>query len=79
MYLLSAKEKLGLDYLKEAIVSRLYGKVVEKELTLSCTESKLRAKLYAINAVIAETQLEDGGWKLVVRLANSELLIVNRS
>lgn len=76
---LSAKEKLGLDYLKEAIVSRLYGKVVEKELTLSCTESKLRAKLYAINAVIAETQLEDGGWKLVVRLANSELLIVNRS
>lgn len=71
---LSAKEKLGLEYLKEAVSSRLYGKVIEKEITVSCTESKLRAKLYNLNAVISETQLEDGGWKLVIRLTKSELL-----
>ena len=71
---LSAKEKLGLDYLKEAIASRLYGKVIEKEITVSCADSKLRAKLYNMGAVVNETQLDDGGWKLLIRLTKSELL-----
>lgn len=70
----SGKDKLGLDYLTEAIATKLYGKIVEKNITLSCEQSKLRSKLYNMDAVVSEQQLDDGSWKIKVRLTNSELL-----
>jgi GTP-binding protein HflX len=71
---LSAKSKLGINYLLEAISTKLYGKLIEKEITIPCSESKLRAHLYAIKAIVDERVLEDGGWKLKIRLTQDELL-----
>ncbi|MDF1758383.1 MAG: GTPase HflX [Legionellaceae bacterium] len=69
----SARDKAGLDYLKEAIATKLYGELVEKEITLSCEQSKLRAKLYSINAILNEKKLEDGGWTLKIRASAQEM------
>lgn len=63
----SAKDKLGLDYLVEAISNILFGKLVEKEIILNVTQSKLRATLYALKSVLNETPLENGGWKLNIQ------------
>lgn len=62
----SAKNKLGLDYLIEAINAKLFGKLIEKEIIVTFAETKLRNKLYALKAVIAETPIENIGWKLKI-------------
>lgn len=70
---ISAMERAGIDYLQEAIVTRLYGKLIEKEITLSFEESKLRAKLYSLHAILSEEKVDDVGWHLKIRLTAEEM------
>lgn len=69
----SAKDKMGLDYLLEAINNTLFGELVKKEIILDVTQSKLRAELYSLKMVLKEVLLEDGGWKLTIN-ATTELM-----
>jgi GTPase len=69
----SARSAEGMSYLQEAITTKLYGELIEKEITLSYEKSKLRAELYSLNAILDEKKLEDGGWLLKIRLTESEI------
>jgi len=69
----SAKDKLGLDYLKEGVNNILFGDLVEKEVILSPNQSKLRAELYELKTVLNEVSLEDGGWKMRIQ-ATDEII-----
>lgn len=71
----SAKDKLGLDYLKEAINNKIFGKLIEKEIILTAMQSKLRAELYQLRAVLSEVELEDGGWKINIQVTSE---IINK-
>lgn len=68
----SSATKAGLDLLREAIVTQLFGAVVEEEVILAVHEAKLRAQLYALGAVLGEKIIDEGGWCLRVRLNSSE-------
>lgn len=68
----SAKNKNGLDLLCHAITERLFGGMIEQELTLNATQAKLRARLYELDAVIKETISNEGDWHLIVRLSKQE-------
>lgn len=69
---LSAKTLSGLDYLTEAIITRLFGELVEETVIIPIDDPKLRAELYKLNAVISETATEEGYWSLKIRLSTSE-------
>ncbi len=73
----SAKDKLGLDYLKEAISTKLFGKIIENEITLTVEQSKLRSDLYTMKAVINDVPMEDGGWKLKIRVTSDVMDKIN--
>lgn len=70
---ISAQNGLGLEYLKEAIVKKLYGDLIDKEIYFTIEQSKLRAHLYKLNAIISEKESEDGGWILKIRLNTKEI------
>lgn len=67
----SANTGIGLDLLRKGISTQLYGVTVEEEITLSHHEAKLRAQLYALEAVKHEETLEDGGWRLQISISQS--------
>lgn len=64
----SAQTSEGLDYLQEAISTKLFGDFIEKDITLEPSQGKLRAQLFALGAVISETELENGGWDMKIRI-----------
>ncbi|GGI87060.1 ribosome rescue GTPase HflX [Legionella impletisoli] len=69
---LSAATGEGLELLKEAIAKELHGGVMEETLELKPEEAKLRAKLYQLDAVLAEEEIQEGGWRITVRLTRDE-------
>ncbi len=62
----------GLDLLREAIIKQLYGNVIEEEIVLGVDEAKLRAQLYQLGAVLSETLIDEGGWRLKIRINAEE-------
>ena len=70
---LSARTGEGLDLLRGAVAACLYPDLVEKELLLPPSAAKLRAQLFALNAVRSEAVEPDGGLRLKVRLPYSRL------
>ena len=64
----SSKTGAGLDLLREAIITQLYGDVTEEEVVLGVDEAKLRAQLYQLGAVLSETLIDEGGWRLRIRI-----------
>jgi GTPase len=70
---ISARTGAGLDLLRSAIAARLYPDLIEEEITLPPSAARLRAQLFAINAVRAERTEKDGGMRLKVRLPYSRL------
>jgi GTP-binding protein HflX len=68
----SALTGAGMDLLREAIAERLSGVSVSGEAVLGVTGGGLRARLYADEAVLAESVDEEGRWHLTLRLPRSE-------
>lgn len=71
--LVSARMSLGLEELGLAIGEMLGKKLVEQEVILSPNQAKLRAQLYAKEAIISETIDNEGQSHLLVRLPRDEL------
>lgn len=78
----SAREHNGLELISQAIAELLGRDIVAGDILLDPARGRLRARLYAAGAVIAEAQQEDGSALLSIkmpaldfqRLANSEQL-----
>lgn len=68
----SSKTGAGLDLLREAIITQLYGDVIEEEIVLAVDAAKLRAQLYELGAVLSETDIDEGGWRLKIRINSDE-------
>ena len=69
---LSARDGLGLDLLRDALVARLGLRRVLGRVRLPARAGALRARLFALEAVRAETHEDDGGWTLDVDLARAD-------
>lgn len=69
---LSARTGEGLDLLREAIATRLYGAIVEEEIYIPVDQAKLRATLYQMAAVLQEKLSDEGGWHLKIRLTKEQ-------
>jgi GTPase len=70
---LSARSGEGLALLRTAIAARLYPDLIEDDLVLPPHAAKLRAQLFQLQAVRAETIESDGSSRLSVRLPYSRL------
>jgi GTP-binding protein HflX len=64
----SAVSGAGLDLLKEAIAARIGGDIIACDITLQPEEGAIRAALYELGVITAEKLLEEGGWRLSVRM-----------
>lgn len=64
---LSAKTGEGLSLLKELISEKLFHGFQKETIHLSAHQAKIRAKLYALQAVSQEKPDEQGGWYLEVK------------
>ena len=70
---LSAATGEGVDFLLEAVESRLAPEQVHGYLNLEASQGRQRAKLFELGAVINETSTESGGWQLEVNMAERDL------
>lgn len=68
----SAQTGDGIDLLLKAITELLYGDPIYRSLCLSPREGKLRAQLYALDAVLNERIDDEGNWWLSVCLARDD-------
>lgn len=68
----SAKDKLGLDALKQAIAAHIFGEPLYRTVILSPDQGKLRAKLYEMKAVTHEHLNSQGDWVISVRMLKQE-------
>ncbi len=75
---LSARDGMGIVELKSALAKILVGDIRTYHLQLQPQYAKLRAQLFALNAVKEEVIQEDGGFALTVRLSEDELASVLR-
>jgi GTP-binding protein HflX len=75
---LSARDGMGIAELKSALAKILVGDIRTYHLQLQPQYAKLRAQLFALNAVKEEVIQEDGGIALTVRLSEDELASVLR-
>ncbi len=70
---ISAQQRMGLNELQTVIAELLGKDIVQRSLILTPNDGRLRAKLYRLNAVVAEQIAEDGNFHLVVRMPKVEL------
>lgn len=75
---LSARDGLGMTELKAALTRILVGEIRTFHLQLQPQYAKLRAQLFALNAVKEEVIQDDGVIALTVRLSEDELAAVLR-
>jgi len=69
---LSARDGLGLELLRAALVARLGLRRIVGGIRLPARAGRLRARLYELEAVRAETHDDGGGWTIEVDLALSD-------
>ncbi len=69
---LSAATGAGLNLLREAIATQLYGVTLESVVELSPNDAKLRAYLYELGAVVDEKPTDSGGWSIHIRMSQAE-------
>lgn len=69
---LSAHTGDGIALLLEMIAKILYGDPIERTITLSAGESKLRASLYEIGAIQSETITDAGEFVLKIKMARKD-------
>lgn len=69
----SAKNHLGLDLLREALVELLGTKIFEGHVRLDNQMGSLRARFHRANAVVEEQYQDDGSCILLIRLPEMDL------
>ncbi|HKM27544.1 MAG TPA: ribosome rescue GTPase HflX [Thiopseudomonas sp.] len=70
---LSAQSKQGIELLQQAIAELLEDEIYIATVRLTQQDSRLRGKLFDLNAVQQETHADDGASILVLRVAKVEL------
>lgn len=70
---ISAEKGLGINELRSAISERIGHEMIEKEIELTPAQGRVRAKLYAQDAVLGEKVDEHGHYHIRVRLRRAEL------
>ncbi len=65
---LSSRTGQGADVLLEVIAEYLHVDLLKYTVELTAAETRLRARLYAMGAVVAERLRDDGGWELDLEL-----------
>lgn len=65
---LSSRTGEGIDGLLQAIAEYLHVTLMRGSVDLAASDARLRARLYALGAVVAERQKDDGGWELDLEL-----------
>ncbi|OGT41567.1 MAG: GTPase HflX [Gammaproteobacteria bacterium RIFCSPHIGHO2_12_FULL_40_19] len=61
---ISSEKNIGIDLLKQAITELLTKRIVRCRVSLQPHQGKLRAKLYALGVVVAETSDDEARWLL---------------
>ena len=69
---LSAQQKKGADLLLQALAELLGGNLAQGDLVLGNDDGRLRARLYAAGAVLAETAQDDGRTRVSIRMPAHE-------
>lgn len=69
----SAKQHLGLDLLRQALMELLGTKIFEGQVCLSNQMGSLRARFHRANAVVEEQYQDDGSCMLLIRLPEMDL------
>lgn len=69
----SAVTGAGIDLLLQALHERLGGELLKGTVILGSGEGRIRARLYEMAAVTAETGLEEGGWSLELVIPRRKL------
>lgn len=73
----SAQSGKGIDLLKKTIAMLLYEAYIERSVSLSPQQGRLRAKLYALGAVQSEQVSEEGNYQLQLRLLKKDLPLID--
>jgi GTPase len=71
---MSSKTGLGIDLLKEALLELLSGQIIYLTVLLRPEQSKLRATLYQMGAIISETIDDTGQYQLQLRIQREDYL-----
>jgi len=69
---ISAKQKLGLEQLKQAVADKLALDILDGDIILPSSEGRLRSYLYQLNCVKKEAITKDGNYQLTVVLPVSD-------
>jgi GTP-binding protein HflX len=72
----SAMDKQGLELVNQAIGELLSTTMFEDVIELEPKDGQLRSLLYAQNAVLSETHLEDGNFKLEIRIEKGDFQMI---
>jgi GTP-binding protein HflX len=72
----SAMDKTGLELINQAIGELLSTTMFEDVIELEPKDGQLRSLLYAQNAVLSETHLEDGNFKLEIRIEKGDFQMI---
>ena len=68
---ISALTGEGMALLELAVNELLFGRFVERQITLPVEQARIRAHLYEMGAVLQE-HVDDAGWSLLVRLPEAD-------
>ncbi len=69
---ISAKQKQGLDDLKQAVADKLDLDIIQGDIILPPAEGRLRSQLYQLNCIQNEAMTEQGEFKLNIQLPVSD-------
>lgn len=70
----SAQQRLGLELIEQALAELLGRKFFADQIVIENNRGRLRSRLYAAGAVVAETQRDDGSALLQVKLPEQDWL-----
>jgi GTP-binding protein HflX len=74
---LSAKQKLGLDLLDQALSGFFQDNFVYKVILIEPQQASIRAKLFDIGEIIDDQPDAAGGWKMSIRIHKKDLGLLN--
>ena len=74
----SSRTGLGIDALLGAIAEYLHVALLKCTVELTAAEARLRARLYAMGAIVAERSRDNGGWELDLELDRRGFEDLNR-